>query len=76
MGGFTKRDNEGVSSNVWNFMMGPLAIKSFIDLGCGKGVSTKYFMDNGKTVDSATGTIVVECRETMITYTHMVLVGC
>jgi 16S rRNA A1518/A1519 N6-dimethyltransferase RsmA/KsgA/DIM1 with predicted DNA glycosylase/AP lyase activity len=28
-------------------MMGGLAIKSLVDVGCGKGVSTKYFYDHG-----------------------------
>lgn len=31
-------------------MIGVLAIKSIIDVGCGKGVSTSYFMDRGAQV--------------------------
>eukprot|EP00596_Hydrurales_sp_CCMP1899_P000890 CAMPEP_0119036722 /NCGR_PEP_ID=MMETSP1177-20130426/4628_1 /TAXON_ID=2985 /ORGANISM="Ochromonas sp, Strain CCMP1899" /LENGTH=300 /DNA_ID=CAMNT_0006996993 /DNA_START=253 /DNA_END=1155 /DNA_ORIENTATION=- len=50
LGGFTNIDEMGISNNLWNFMMGPLGIKSFLDVGCGKGLSTKYFLDNGAEV--------------------------
>jgi SAM-dependent methyltransferase len=44
LGGFTKLDIEGLSPNVFNFMMGIVGIKSFLDVGCGRGHSTKYFL--------------------------------
>jgi hypothetical protein len=47
LGGFITFDRMGVSNNTWNFMMGPLGIKSLLDLGCGRGISTSYFLDNG-----------------------------
>lgn len=47
LGGFTEYDSSGVSHNTFNFMIGGLAIKSLVDVGCGKGVSTKYFYDKG-----------------------------
>lgn len=47
LGGFTEYDASGISHNAFNFMMGGLAIKSLVDVGCGKGVSTKYFYDHG-----------------------------
>jgi cyclopropane fatty-acyl-phospholipid synthase-like methyltransferase len=31
-------------------MLGPLAIHSVIDVGCGKGLSTSYFQDRGARV--------------------------
>ena len=34
-GGFTDRDEQGLSYNVFNYMLGPLAIKSVLDLGMG-----------------------------------------
>ena len=34
LGGFTNKDKDGISYNLWNFMMGPLNILSIIDLGC------------------------------------------
>jgi len=45
LGGFTSLDLDGISTNLWNFMLGPIAIKSIVDIGCGLGHSTKYFMD-------------------------------
>lgn len=47
LGGFTAYDPNGISNNTFNFMMGGLAIKSLVDVGCGKGVSTKFFHDQG-----------------------------
>ena len=32
LGGFTEIDPMGISENLWNFMFGPLAIKSIIDV--------------------------------------------
>ncbi len=50
LGGFTQRDNNTISFNVWNYMLGPLAVKSFMDIGCGRGFSTNYFKENGAKV--------------------------
>ena len=46
-GGLTNYDPMGISNNTFNFMMGGLAVKSLIDVGCGKGISAKYFYDQG-----------------------------
>lgn len=40
----------GLSLNLFDYMMGPLAIKSVVDVGCGKGISTKEFLDRGARV--------------------------
>jgi len=40
----------GISHNLWNWMLGPLAVKSLVDVGCGKGVSTNYFKKHGADV--------------------------
>jgi hypothetical protein len=48
LGGFTEQDNNTISHNYWNYMLGPLTMKSVIDIGCGRGYSAKYFKDNGK----------------------------
>lgn len=40
----------GLSKNLFNYMIGPMAIKSVVDVGCGKGVSTKEFQDRGARV--------------------------
>ena len=50
LGGFRPDDQSTRSNNTWNFMMGHLGIKSVVDVGCGVGVSTKYFMDHGARV--------------------------
>jgi cyclopropane fatty-acyl-phospholipid synthase-like methyltransferase len=39
-----------VSNNTFNFMLGPLGIKSVLDIGCGKGVSTSRFRELGAKV--------------------------
>jgi 2-polyprenyl-3-methyl-5-hydroxy-6-metoxy-1,4-benzoquinol methylase len=39
-----------LSNNVFNYMLGPLGIKSIVDLGCGKGVSTTEFKNRGAKV--------------------------
>lgn len=50
LGGFKVYDNMGISNNTWNFMMGVLGVKSVVDLGCGRGFSTEYFLSRGATV--------------------------
>lgn len=47
LGGFTARDNQTISENLWNFMLSQLAVKSIVDVGCGKGFSTSYFLKKG-----------------------------
>lgn len=50
LGGFTKRDNMTISENMWNFMLSQLAVKSILDLGCGKGFSANFFLKRGAKV--------------------------
>ncbi len=50
LGGFTQRDNNTISFNLWNYMLGPMAVKSFLDVGCGRGFSTNYFRERGAKV--------------------------
>ena len=38
LGGFTNRDNTTISENLFNFMLSELAVKSFVDIGCGTGI--------------------------------------
>lgn len=47
LGGFTSMDIAGVSENTWNWMLSSLGIRSLIDLGCGRGISTSYFFKKG-----------------------------
>lgn len=50
LGGFTNVDECGISNNTFNFMFGPLGIRSIVDVGCGKGVSTTMFQKLGAKV--------------------------
>lgn len=47
LGGFTAYDPYGVSPAVWKYMIGHLGIKSVMDVGCGRGISTLYFLEHG-----------------------------
>jgi hypothetical protein len=47
LGGFTAFDEAGVSLSVWKHMVNHLGIKSLLDLGCGKGISTSWFVIHG-----------------------------
>jgi hypothetical protein len=47
LGGFTEVDIHGISPYVWRRMVTEYGIKSVIDVGCGRGVSTLWFHLNG-----------------------------
>ena len=51
LGGWTKQpDLGGLSNNTFNFMLGIIGVKSVLDVGCGRGISTSYFLDKGADV--------------------------
>jgi len=50
LGGFIQRDNQTISENLWNFLLSQFAVKSIVDVGCGKGFSTSYFLNKGAKV--------------------------
>ena len=43
LGGFTGLDLQGICPNTWKHIMSDWVVKSVLDLGCGKGVSTLWF---------------------------------
>mmetsp|Transcript_32032 Transcript_32032/g.67341 ORF Transcript_32032/g.67341 Transcript_32032/m.67341 type:complete len:383 (-) Transcript_32032:206-1354(-) len=47
LGGFTSFDPSGVSPTLWSHMVNHLGIKSLLDLGCGRGISTSWFVTHG-----------------------------
>jgi hypothetical protein len=47
LGGFTAFDKDGVSVSLWKHMVNHLGIKSVLDLGCGRGTSTSWFVIHG-----------------------------
>lgn len=40
-------DHKGVSNMTWDYMIGILGVKSVLDIGCGRGISTSYFLSKG-----------------------------
>ena len=47
LGGFTDFDRQGVSPAVWKHMVSQLGVKSVLDVGCGRGISTSWFKLHG-----------------------------
>lgn len=47
LGGFTAFDKDGVAIYLWKHMIQNMGIKSILDLGCGKGTSTSWFILHG-----------------------------
>jgi hypothetical protein len=47
LGGFTAFDQMGVTVSLWKHMVNHLGIKSILDLGCGRGTSTSWFVVHG-----------------------------
>ena len=51
LGGFLHGGDQGsLSNNTFNWMLSELAIKSIVDLGCGRGYSSLYFLSLGADV--------------------------
>ena len=50
LGGFTKNDTAGQSPALWTWMMKTLNVRSILDIGCGRGISTRWFKDHGAQV--------------------------
>ena len=47
LGGFLELDCNSLSPSVWKLMMEKIGIKSVIDVGCGRGISTSFFLHQG-----------------------------
>ncbi|KAL7565806.1 hypothetical protein ACA910_015584 [Epithemia clementina (nom. ined.)] len=47
LGGFTELDLHGVSPHTWKHMIQDLNIHSILDVACGRGTSTSWFVDHG-----------------------------
>jgi hypothetical protein len=47
LGGFTEMDMDGMSPTLWKYMIDYFGIKSILDVGCGKGISTSWFHFHG-----------------------------
>ena len=56
LGGFTSIDMHGISPAVWRtVMLENLGIKTLVDVGCGKGISTLFFLRQGVDVTCVEG---------------------
>mmetsp|Transcript_27348 Transcript_27348/g.41384 ORF Transcript_27348/g.41384 Transcript_27348/m.41384 type:complete len:420 (-) Transcript_27348:51-1310(-) len=47
LGGFTNIDLHGISPAVWKFMVEQWYVRSVLDVGCGRGISTSWFATHG-----------------------------
>lgn len=50
LGGFTAIDAEGISPGVWTYMLEKLGVRSVLDVGCGPGISSRWFLEHGADV--------------------------
>jgi hypothetical protein len=55
LGGFTEFDTAGISPTVWKAMIREFGVKSLLDVGCGRGTSTTWFLKHGVDVLCAEG---------------------
>lgn len=55
LGGFTDIDLHGISPTLWKYLVQHLGVKSILDIGCGKGVSSSWFAYHGLEVLCAEG---------------------
>jgi len=56
VGGFLQNDTQSYEPRIWEFMTKVLGVESVMDIGCGRGISTKWFYDHGCRVHCAEGT--------------------
>mmetsp|Transcript_42123 Transcript_42123/g.62388 ORF Transcript_42123/g.62388 Transcript_42123/m.62388 type:complete len:400 (-) Transcript_42123:26-1225(-) len=47
LGGFTDIDLHGISPMVWKLLVEYFGVKSILDVGCGRGISTSWFVTHG-----------------------------
>jgi hypothetical protein len=47
LGGFTEIDLMGISPAVWKAMVNITGVKTLMDVGCGRGISTSWFVTHG-----------------------------
>lgn len=55
LGGFTDMDIHGISPRAWKWMVQKVGVKSIMDVGCGRGISTSWFYFHGLDVLCAEG---------------------
>lgn len=55
LGGFTEFDTDGISPAVWKHMITRYGVQSLLDVGCGRGISTTWFLYHGLRILCAEG---------------------
>jgi len=55
LGGFAQMDVGGINPAAWKHMIEDIGVKSFMDIGCGRGFSTSWFAFHGVDVICAEG---------------------
>ena len=56
LGGSTESDKHGQVPGLWNWLLKAVNVRSVVDVGCGRGISTRWFMDHGADVLCVEGT--------------------
>ena len=46
LGGFTDIDVDGLSPSIWTNMILQYGVHSLLDVGCGRGISTRWFLEH------------------------------
>jgi hypothetical protein len=47
LGGFTELDLHGINPTLWTQMIQTYGVRSFLDIGCGRGTSSRWFLEHG-----------------------------
>jgi len=55
LGGFTDIDVNGLSPAVWKYLVTDWTVQSVIDVGCGRGISTSWFVTHGLRTECVEG---------------------
>jgi len=55
LGGFTDIDTAGISPAVWKHVVANWTVKSVLDVGCGRGISTSWFAVHGLRTECVEG---------------------
>lgn len=55
LGGFTEIDMAGISPGVWKHAVQNWTVQSVLDVGCGRGISTSWFVTHGLRTECVEG---------------------
>jgi hypothetical protein len=55
LGGFTEIDMDGISPATWKYAVKNWTVQSVLDVGCGRGISTSWFVTHGLRTECVEG---------------------